>query len=309
MITYYYKNLRATKVSQLEEYKPGTWVHVEAPTPEEVSAFTKQFKLEPGLLEDALDPDEMPRLQKEGSLTYLFIRFAYTGSNGELTTAPLLFIIGANLFMTISPNPLPRLQKFVAGGIDFATTQRTRLLLMVLDQVFERYEQLINRVGRQINATRSRLKGHQINNQDFVDFVVIEDELNEFLSALEPTTVILRRLLAGKHVQLFEEDQDLVEDLLLNNEQSIEACRTHVKSITSIREAYSTIASNNLNHTMKLLTAATVIIALPNVIFGMYGMNVDIPFQHEPWMYPVVVLASLLLCVTVYTIGRKKHIF
>jgi len=309
MITYYYKNLRATKVSEPEEYKPGAWVHAEAPTIEEIAQLTKQFKLEPGLLEDALDPDEMPRLQKEGNLTYLFIRFAYTGDSGELTTAPLLFIVGANLFMTISPNPLPRLQTFVSGNFTFATTQRTRLLLMILDQIFDRYEQLINRVGRQINATRTRLKGHEISNQDFVNFVMIEDELNEFLSALEPTTVILRRLLAGKHVQLFEEDQDLVEDLLLNNEQSIEACRTHVKSITSIREAYSTIASNNLNHTMKLLTAATVIIALPNVIFGMYGMNVDIPFQHEPWMYPLVVLASVLLCVVVYMIGRKKHLF
>lgn len=309
MIKYFYKNLRAKQVSEVESYKPGSWVYVEAPTHEETQFLLKRFKLDDGHLEDALDPNEMPRLEKEGDLTYLFIRFAYTDSKGELATAPLLFVVGADLLITIAPRGLPQLQRFIDGKVDFTTTQRTRLLLTILDQIVDRYEVLINRIGRQINAIRSRLKGHKINNQDFVDFVVIEDELNEFLSALEPTTAILRRMLLGKHVQLFEEDQDLVEDLLLNNGQSIEACRAHVKSITSIREAYSTIASNNLNHTMKLLTAATVLITLPNVIFGMYGMNIDLPFQNEPWAYVAIFTTSVILCVTVFAIGKRRKIF
>ncbi|HET9412014.1 MAG TPA: magnesium transporter CorA family protein [Candidatus Saccharimonadales bacterium] len=309
MITYYYKNLRAKQVSQPDAYKPGSWVYVEAPTPEEIDSLVKRFKLEKGHVEDALDPDEMPRLEKEGELTYLFIRYAHTDAKGELTTSPLLFIVGGDLLITVAQRGLPQLQRFIDGKVDFTTTQRTRLMLTILDQIVDRYEVLINRVGRQINAIRSRLKGHQINNQDFVDFVVIEDELNEFLSALEPTTAILRRMLMGKHIQLFEEDQDLVEDLLLNNVQSIEACHAHVKSITSIREAYSTIASNNLNHTMKLLTAATVLITLPNVIFGMYGMNVDLPFQNEPWTYAAIVATSITLCLVVLTIGRRRNLF
>lgn len=309
MIRYFYKNIRDKNPAELDAYKPGSWVHVEAPSEEEIKSLIKRFKLEAGHIEDALDPNEMPRLEKEGDLTYLFIRYSYPDGKGELTTAPMLFVVGSDLLITISGRELPQLQQFTQGRVAFTTTQRTRLLLTIMGQVFNRYEVLINRVGRQINGIRSRLKGHEINNQDFVDFVVIEDELNEFLSALQPTTIALRRLLMGKHVQLFEEDQDLVEDLLLNNEQSIEACRAHVKSIINIREAYSTIASNNLNHTMKLLTAATVLITLPNVIFGMYGMNIDIPGQHQPWMFQAVFGGSILLSVSVYIIGKRKKIF
>ncbi|HSE60698.1 MAG TPA: magnesium transporter CorA family protein [Candidatus Saccharimonadales bacterium] len=309
MIRYYYKTLRTKKVDELHAYKPGCWVYVEAPTTEEIESLVKVFKLDAGHIEDALDPDEMPRLEKEGDLNYIFIRYAFTNEKGELDTAPLLFVAGPDLLITIAPGELPRLQSFVTGKLGFATTQRTRLVLLILDQIADQYETFINKLGRQINAIRTRLKGHEISNQDFIDFVTIEDELNEFLAAMEPTTVILRRLLGGRHIPLFEEDQDLVEDLLLNNEQSIESCRAHVKSITSIREAYSTIASNNLNHTMKLLTGVTVLITLPNVIFGMYGMNIGLPFQHEPWAYLFVFGSSIFICFIVYIVARRNRIF
>lgn len=310
MIRYYHKNLRAKKLMQLQEYKSGSWVYAESPGPEEIEQLAKQFKLDPGHIEDALDPDEMPRLEKEGDLTYLFIRYAHTDADGAFATAPMLFVIGKDIFITITHGELPRLQQYISGKVEVNTTQRTRLLLTILDQIDDQYETFINRVGRQINAIRSRLKGHQINNQDFVDFVTIEDELNGFLSAMQPTTAVLHRLLMGKHIRLFDEDQDLVEDLLLNNEQSIEGCRAHVRSITNIREAYSTIASNNLNHTMKLLTGVTILITVPNVLYGMYGMNVEgLPFHDQPWAFFYVLFLSVGVCAIVYAIGRRKRIF
>ena len=133
--------------------------------------------------------------------------------------------------------------------------------------------------------------------------------MNEFLSSLLPTTAILRRLMLGRHIHLFTEDQDIVEDLLLNNEQSIEGCRSNVKSIVNIREAYSTIASNNLNRTMKILTAATMLIALPNVFFGMFGMNVNLPFAHEPWAFGMVLAITLITTFIVLLVSRVKRVF
>lgn len=309
MIRYYYKNLRAKKVGELDTYHPGAWVYVESPTPQEFEFLVDQFHLDPGHVRDALDPDEMPRLEKEGDLTYIFVRYAHTNEELELTTAPLLFVVGPDLLMTISLGVLPRLDSFLSGKRPFATTQRTRLLLMLLDEIFDQYENYINKIGRQIKIIRSHLKGHGISNQHFVDFVLIEDELNEFLSAMLPTTAILRRLLLGRHIPLYTQDEDVVEDLLLNNEQSIEGCHSHVKSIVNIREAYATISSNNLNRSMKILTAATVLITLPNVIFGMYGMNITLPFQGEPWAYVVIVAVSLLLALCVFLYARRKRVF
>lgn len=309
MIKYYYKNLRSKQVSELDEYHPGSWVCVQKPTEDEIAFLIKRFKLEPGHLEDAMDEDEMPRLEKEGEKNYIFMRYAYTNDDLELTTAPLLFIVGPDLLITIAHGEIPRMQRFLTGKVEFATTQRTKLVLQILFQIVDEYEIFINNISRQTKVIRSRLRGHEIGNQDFVDFVLIEDELNEFLSALQPTTAILRRLLLAKHIQLYEEDQDLVEDLLLNNEQSIESCNANIKTIINIREAYSTINSNNLNRSMKVLTAFTVLITLPNVVFGMYGMNIGLPFQHEPWAYFFVLPLSLGLSWMVWLVARKRRIF
>jgi magnesium transporter len=309
MITYYYKNIRSKSLSVLDEYKQGSWVCVENPTEDEVEGLVKRFNLDAGHMEDALDADEMPRLEREGELTYIFVRYAYTNDDLELTTSPLLFVVGPDLLITVALNSLPRLQRFTSGKIEFSTTQRTKLVLQILDQIVDQYEVFINNISRQIKLIRTRLRSHDVANQDFIDFVLIEDELNEFLSAMLPTTAILRRLMLGRHIPLFEEDQELVEDLLLNNEQSIEGCRSNVKSIINIREAYSTIASNNLNRSMKILTAATVIIALPNVLYGMFGMNVPLPFQHESWMYGIIVLLTLILTVVIFAVGRAKRVF
>jgi len=309
MITYYYKNLRSKQVTELEDYQPGSWVCVQKPTEDEIAYLVKRFKLDPGHLEDAMDEDEMPRLEKEGDKSYIFMRYAYTTDELELTTAPLLFIVGPDILITIALRDLPRLQRFVGGKVEFATTQRTKLVLQILNQIVDEYEAFINNISRQTKMIRSRLRGHEISNQDFVDFVLIEDELNEFLSALLPTTAILRRLLLGKHIQLYEEDQDLVEDLLLNNEQSIESCNSNIKTIINIREAYSTINSNNLNRSMKVLTAFTVLITLPNVVYGMYGMNIPLPFQHTPWAFAFVFPLSLLLSWLVFVVARSRRIF
>jgi magnesium transporter len=309
MIKYYYKSLRSQSVQELPEYKRGSWVYVEAPTEDELGELVEQFKLDPGLIADALDEDEMPRLEKEDEQSYIFVRYAYKNAEAELVTMPLLFVFSDDLVITISLVHLPVLDTFLSGRIDFATTQRAKLVLQILHQIVEQYDAFINSTSKQIKLIRSRLRGHEISNQDFIDFVLIEDELNEFLAALLPTNATLRRLLRGRYIPLFEEDQDIIEDLLLNNEQSIEACNSNIKSIVNIREAYSSISSNNLNRTMKLLTAATVLITLPNVVYGMYGMNINLPFQDQAWAYPLIVIVSVGVSVLVFLVGRARRIF
>jgi magnesium transporter len=196
----------------------------------------------------------------------------------------------------------------MSGRTSFATTQRAKLILLILTHISDQYDVFIGQTTRKIKAIRTRLRSQGITNRDLIDFVTIEDELNEFLASLLPTNATLRRLLVGRHIPLFEEDQDIVEDLLLNNEQSIEGIRSNLRSISNIRDAYTAISSNNLNQTITLLTLATILIALPNVFFGMYGMNVKLPYQHANWAFPAIVTANILLIAAIVTVARRKKI-
>lgn len=294
-----------------DDYRRGAWVYVEAPDSAEVSLLVKKFNLEEGNILDALDAEETPRLEKEDGNSYIFVRFAYKTAEGETETAPLLFVFGDDLLLTITSVHLPALDALLKGKYEFATTQRTKLMLQILRHMSEQYDLLISGMGRQIKNIRGRLRKNdkELSDQDFINFVTIEDELNEFLASLLPTNATLRRLLLGKYIPLYEEDQDIVEDLLLNNEQSIEACNSNIKSIVGIRDAHSSISANRLNRTMKILAIATIGIAIPNMFFGLYSMNVPIPLQHHVYTFWVIISFTVVVTAIVFVLGRRKRIF
>ncbi|MGH7194168.1 MAG: magnesium transporter CorA family protein, partial [Candidatus Saccharimonadales bacterium] len=299
MIKYYYKSIRSAAVKELKGPQPGAWVHAESPNETEIEELAKQLKLELGHLEDALDEDEMPRLEREGDQSYIFVRFPHKTVDGEMDTSPLLIAFDTEHVLTISATHLPAADALLKTPAGFATTQRAKLILLILSHISDQYDVFISQTSRSVKAIRSRLKGRGITNQDLIDFVTIEDELNEFHSSLQPTNATLRRLLAGRQLQLFEEDQNIVEDLLLNNEQSIEAIRSNLKSIANIREAYSAISANNLNRMLTILTVATILISIPSIAMGIYSLNIPLPFQGTHWIFWVIMAVNVSLISTV----------
>ena len=308
MIKYFYKSIRSETVKELAAPQRGTWIHAESPTKAEVEELAVRFHVELGYLEDALDEDEMPRLEREGEQGYILVRYAYKTDDGDMDTAPLLIMFDSELVLTVSPFHLPAVDALFKSKTSFATTQRTKLILLILSHISEQYDVSISQTSRKIKGIRSRLRNQGITNQDFIDFATIEDELSEFLSSLQPTNATLRRLLAGRQLPLFEEDQDIVEDLLLGNEQSIEAIRSNLRSIANIREAYSAISANNLNRILTILTVATIVISLPSFAMGIYSMNVPLPFQRTAGIFWVIMLVNVLLMSGVVYIARKKRV-
>ena len=150
MINYYYKSLRTDTVQQLDDYKRGTWVYVEAPSDQELDTLAEKFELDRGILDDALDENEMPRLEKEGEVSYIFMRVALVNEENELVTMPLLFVFGKELLMTVSLVRLPSLAVFVQNKIDFATTQRAKLVLQILQLISDHYVGYIAATSKQI---------------------------------------------------------------------------------------------------------------------------------------------------------------
>lgn len=308
MVKYYYRNLQSSTMSELDRVKRGVWVMVENPSTSEIATLAKKLHLEIGHIEDALDEDEMPRLEREGGQSYIFVRYPFKTIEGDMDTAPLLIMLSQDNVMTVSKNPIKLFEKFVSGKNAVVTTQRTKLLLLLLADISQAYDSHIRRTTRRIKQIRTRLRNQKITNQDLIDFVLLEDELNEFLASLMPNNATLRRLLAGRYVPLFEEDQDIVEDLLLINDQSIEAIRANLRSIDNIRNAHTAISSNNLNKTITFLTLATIMVALPNVFFGMYGMNISLPFQNNHWAFIALIGLNISLIAIIMGFAKKKNL-
>lgn len=303
----YFRRTDKTALKTLEDFQPGTWVYVEAPTIEETESLIRELSLDAGHLGDAMDEEEVPRLEREGDQLYFFTRLPFTNDELHLETTPILFLITPKFLLTLTNRPMPHLEEITGGHQVFSTAQPERLMMFLLDQILEQYENYLNQVGRQIKAIRSRLRVETISNRDFVDFVLVEDELNEVLSALTPTNSILKRLLINKHLNLTQTDHEFMEDIVLETEQLIESAKSSTKSITNIREAYSSLMTNNLNRIIRILTLVTVLLSVLTVIAGLFGMNVKLPFADHDHAFSIIATGSLVLVLVLAWIFRIKR--
>jgi magnesium transporter len=173
-------------------------------------------------------------------------------------------------------------------------------LLQLFSRLVASYNQFLTDISRRVRRLGIRLE--EITNKEIAQLVAFEGVLNDFLSALVPTNTILGNLLSSKFLKLYEEDKELIEDLILSIGQLVEICKSNLKTMVNIRESYSTIMTNNLNRVIKLLTALTVILAVPTMIASFFGMNVALPGAGSPhafvWIFGFTVLiAGLLLLV------------
>jgi magnesium transporter len=257
------------------------------------------------ILRDVLDSNELPRVEMKNGSLYVFTRTVQRAKHGKIITTPLLLVMHGNVFANISTMQVSD-YKLVAPNTTNTTLDTVGMFLGVFAAVVSEYEEHMHRTARYIHDTGQRLRSHEVTNDDFIQFVTIEDNLNEYRMNLSSMLVVAERL---RETLKDSNDTEALEDILLYIRQLLVSIDSLNQSITSIRNAYGTIANNVLNQRMKTLTALTLLIALPNVFYGMYGMNIGLPFQDEPWFYFALVSFTGVLMLSVFAIGRKKGIF
>jgi magnesium transporter len=303
MITIYQKTVTDTHLKELSEFKIGSWIFVENPSDKEINRLSAEFKLEPTLLRDALDPNEVPRVEEEEGVTYIFTRVPHS-VEGKVATVPMLVVLAESFILTLSQENLPIFKRIIADKVKLVTTQKTRAILQIFSEINTAYNAYISEISKRVRSLGINLE--RITNKDIIQFVNYEGILNDFLAALVPINAILKTLLSGKHLKLYEKDMDLTEDLLLGNEQLLVVCRANLTTIVNIRQAYSVVMTNNLNRVIKLLTSLTVILTVPTMIASIYGMNVSLPLADSPMIFWIIVGVIVLIILTLLRIFYRN---
>lgn len=274
-------------------------------TKADAAKLVEKYGMSEGVLNDVFDMNELPRIESEGHYKYIFMR-NFTAKGNQASSYPVLFITNAHVFACLSVNKQPTSDLLAFENSDGKPLSVNRMLIKGIAAVTQRYEDFIDHIGEVINKTEQRMRSHEATNEDFFAFVNIEGSLNRANMNLSGLAGVIEKLSASEAKPT---DQEKLEDIQLFIRQLLVEISSHLQSIKSIREAYSTVASNTLNERMKVLTTLTLLIALPNVFYGMFGMNVELPFMREPWAYSAIVLFTLLVIIFVYIIARRKKLF
>ncbi len=291
-------------IKQRTAIQPGSWIRCEAPTADEKDQLI-ELGVDQDVLMDALDPHEIPRIEVEEDTVYFITRLPDTDDNFNDFTTPILFAIGRENMITISRDNLDRLWNPFIDRVLTPTTQKNRTFLHMVDAISKQYHQRVTSINRQMRATTSNI--HRLGSKDIEVLAGFERRLNDYLDALQPTNTAIETLLRGNIIKLYEDDRDLVEDLSVDLEQLIARCVSLLRTITNSRDSYRAVMDTKLNETIRLLTVMTVILAIPTMFAGLYGMNVDLPFQSAPWAFNLILVISLIIGLLLgYYFLRKR---
>lgn len=281
-------------------------MHVVEPTKAELEELSEKFSLDLDLLSDALDVYETPRVEQDNGKAYVFARYCFPQGK-DIATEPLLIIYTKEQIFTIQRLKTNALDRLLDGVQPIATTQKTNAFVNILATINYSYDRNMHAVNKHILSLRSKLSKADIKNAYFVEFIDIEENLNEYLTALQPQAIMLRNLLGGRFLPLYEGDKDIIEDLSHSTTELIDLIKSRLKTISNIRDAYSTIMANNLNRIFKRLTSIGIFLAVPTVTASLYGMNVRLPNADSPVAFwEVLGIASLATIVFILLFKKLK---
>lgn len=305
MITFYRSDLQNPDIKQGKELLTGSWLRCERPGEDELATLV-ELGLDEDVLRDSLDPHEIPRLDSEDGWSYFITRLPDTDDDFNDFTTPILFAIGKNNVVTVSRDPLGRLWQPFIDRVPIPTTQKTKLLMHMIDAITRQYGTRVAQINRQMRAATSDVRN--LNPKEITRLVEYERKLNDYLDALIPTNTAIEKLLSGKIINLYEDDRDLIEDLSIDLEQLIARCTSLLRTITNLRDSYRAVMDTRLNETMRLLTVITMAFTIPTMIAGLFGMNVDIPGAGSPMMFWVVIAISAIPSLAlIYYFLRKRQ--
>ena len=165
---------------------------------------------------------------------------------------------------------------------------------------------LLKTINRETEIAEKELRQTR-KNKSLLRLLSLEKSLVYFTTSLKANEVVMERMNRGKVIKLYEEDEDLLEDVLIENKQAMEMSKIYSDILSGVMDAYSSIISNNLNGVMKILTAITIIISVPTMISSFWGMNVRVPMQDNPLGFAIIIVASVLIGIIVTLVLKKKN--
>lgn len=305
MIQIYRSTHYRPDIKQRDTLQPGSWIRSERPNDDEKERLVS-LGIDEDILADALDPHEVPRVELEDGWIYFITRLPDTDDDFNDFTTPILFALGDQHMMTVSRDSLGRMWQPFIDSTKAPTTQKTKLLMLMLDSIARQYQTRVASINRQMRATTSDVQN--LRSVDITTITEYERKLNDYLDALLPTNTALEKILGGKILTLYEDDRDLIEDLSIDFEQLIARCKSLLRTITNVRDSYRAVMDTRLNETIRLLTVITLTFTVPTMFAGLFGMNVDLPGNESaPYMFWIIIAASGIIAGSLGYYFLKKR--
>jgi len=300
MIKYYLKRIKDKKIIETKKFVRGSLIDIYNPTNEELELISKQFSLNLEMLKDGLDDDEIPRIDDDDKNSYIYVKSI--SKRNELIT--LLLVVTDDFVIGLSKEETKLKELILNGKTKINTTQKKKLLINILSSNNEILEKSVEYEVKKVNTTKN--KSENLKEKDLEELLRHEEYLNKLASAYNYMLHVYSKMI--KKIRFYDEDEDLIEDLIVESEEGLNICTNSMKTISNIRNHYTLILSNKLNQTIKILTIFTIVLSITTAISGIYGMNIKLPFQENHYAILFVFGFMLILTILFLYLLRKREV-
>lgn len=298
---------------KLDEIERGCWINLISPTEEELTYVQNKLNIVSNFLRDVLDEEERPRIDVEDNqiLIIVDIPYVYDSDNHckvKFETLPMGIIITDECFVTVCLRENPILRNFKEGRTrEFYTFKKTRFTFQILFIIAKDFLKYLRHIDKKTDEAEKTLH-KSMQNKELFNLLELEKSLVFFTTSLKSNEIVMEKLLRGKYIKMYEEDQELLEDVIIENKQAIEMANIYSSILTGTMDAFASVISNNLNVVMKVLTSVTIVMTIPTMISSFFGMNVPIPFfsDHAFGFAYIIGLSVLISVGAIYVMSRKK---
>lgn len=311
MVNIYYTNTDNNKTEILKEYKKGSWINMVSPSEEEIEDVCKNLNIQDDFIRYSLDAEEKARIDIEDDGTMLFIvdiPIIEKENDSEIyTTMPIgMIVVRDDYFITVSlknNSIIKELKNKINKSI--VTYKKSRLIFQILYQNAATFLNLLKKINKETEIAENVLK-NSMKNKELLKLLSLEKSLVYFTTSLKSNEVVMEKTLRGKIIKLYEEDEDILEDAIIENKQAIEMSKIYSDILNGTMDAYASIISNNLNGVMKFLTSITIILSIPTMVASFWGMNVRVPMQDNIFGFFIITIVSILTAIVAMIWLKKK---
>jgi magnesium transporter len=296
---------------ELDKIVPGAWVHLCAPSEEEIATVCTRLGLDTDLVRAALDEEERSRIDFEDGHTLILVDTptveTQPGRGFVYTTIPFGIILTETNIVTVCLKESALARAFSDSPVkNFSTKKQRRMTLQLLYRNATLFLYYLREVDKASNRVENELH-ISMKNKELIQMLGLEKSLVYFSTSLKSNELVLEKLLRMDFVKDYPEDTELLEDVIIENKQAMEMAGIYRDILSGTMDAFASVISNNLNIVMKMLASVTIILTVPNLVFALWGANIPVPFADSPWGFAIVIgIAVVCTVLSVWVMLKKK---
>lgn len=309
MVKYYKTDDR--KIHEEKGPADGVWIDMYNPTISEGEEIAEKLGIDISDLLAPLDDEESSRIELEDGYTLILVdipALEIRHDKEAYTTIPLGIILANDMIITVCSEETPILQAFVNGRVkEFSTKKKLRFVYQILFRIASYYQANLRIIDKKRTEIEERIDDNT-KDVDLVDLHTLESTLVYFATSLRANAVVLDRLTRYKRLEQYPDDKELLDDVIVENQQAVEMTTIYRDIINGTRDLMSSVIDNRLNNIMKTLASITLVMGIPTLVSGIYGMNVsNIPLATTQYGFGIICILIVIICIILLVILRHKR--